>query len=681
MNTHTICHPFGRFLRLPVVLFAAVAVSSAWGQVTVTTTAELVSAVNSNPPGTTVNVAAGTYALPSTLRLKSGMSLIGAGAGQTIIRNAPGFALPAASWYDADVNFEFSNPNAYLIDLGRDQANLTVRNLTLTGPEVYGGIHYIACNNVTISGVEFINFRWSGIRGFIGDNLSITNNRFLDAGGQTVNADGSFGNTGGSMFISYMGLSLIDNNRFERSGTRPDNVFGIKGREFRNTRISNNTIHCDFAIELPFENDYYVDIDNNFLDGVVSVPRYAGGLLPPTGATPYTFRIRNNYFTKSYSIEGPHNGMIVERNVFDFPVDSDYGNLFSTFDPGSDTPAAPGPLDFNNNIVINPGRGVFWSDAVWNNLSFTNNHIQANEITPSQYPEGLFSFRDSSPAMGGQVTNYSTITIASNKVEVFGQARGLIRYSNAYAANIFNNQLINVSDAGTMTNPQTGATRGLLTPLNFNVGVNGEFHVNGAAMLLRASATPLCNAGPGVAAQPLPQLIAAGSTVALLATTTPAVTGVFVQWRRNGVSIDDGLGGASPGGGTVSHAFGLLPSPSNSTPLTLTITSAQPSDSGVYTAFFSNACGSITSLPATLTVGGPQACAMADVASDSLDVVRNPNNAIGAEDLDAFIAGFIADNVAIADVASDSLDMVYSPNGAVGPEDLDAFIASFIAGC
>ena len=75
------------------------------------------------------------------------------------------------------------------------------------------------------------------------------------------------------------------------------------------------------------------------------------------------------------------------------------------------------------------------------------------------------------------------------------------------------------------------------------------------------------------------------------------------------------------------------------------------------------------------------ACTLADVASDSLDTTRNPNNAIGPEDLDAFISGFIADNAAIADVASDSLDTTYNPNGAVGSEDLDAFIASFIAGC
>ena len=77
----------------------------------------------------------------------------------------------------------------------------------------------------------------------------------------------------------------------------------------------------------------------------------------------------------------------------------------------------------------------------------------------------------------------------------------------------------------------------------------------------------------------------------------------------------------------------------------------------------------------------PPAGCIADVASDSLDSVYSPNGSVGPEDLDAFIAGFIAENVAIADVASDSLDTVRNPNGAVGPEDLDAFIAGFVAGC
>ena len=484
-------HVTARVIPGVILTSLFVCASGVSAQVTVTNTQELLNAVSNASSGTatTINLAAGTYELPSSLKLRTGTSLVGAGAGQTIIRNAASFQLPASSYYGDDTNFEFSTPDAYLIDLGRDQSDMAIRNLTLTGPEVWGGVHVVAGRNVTMTGVNFQNFRWSGIRAFVLANANISNNHFTDAGGQTVNPDGSFGSTGGSMFLTYLSDSVIDNNRIDRSNTRPGNVYGIKGREFRGTRVSNNTVLTDFAIELPFENDHYVDINNNYLDGAVSLPRYAGGELP-TGAAPYTFKITNNYFTKSYSIEGPHNGMIVERNVFDFPVDSDYGNLISSFDPFSQTPAANGPLDFNNNIIINPGRGIFWSDVVMNNLSFKNNHILANEIIPSENPEGLFSFRDFSPALGGQTTDYSTITIADNIVEIIGAGRKLIRYPSAYAASIANNRLVNVTDALAFNNPLTGNVQGLLAPLNFNVGVNGEFNVNGAALLSRAVPEP-----------------------------------------------------------------------------------------------------------------------------------------------------------------------------------------------
>jgi len=86
-------------------------------------------------------------------------------------------------------------------------------------------------------------------------------------------------------------------------------------------------------------------------------------------------------------------------------------------------------------------------------------------------------------------------------------------------------------------------------------------------------------------------------------------------------------------------------------------------------------------IPAANLVRPVVACNLADVASDGLDVVYNPNGTLGPEDLDAFIGAFIEGNVAVADVASDSLDTVRNPNGAVGAEDLDAFIGAFVAGC
>ncbi|MBS0189796.1 MAG: immunoglobulin domain-containing protein [Phycisphaerales bacterium] len=110
---------------------------------------------------------------------------------------------------------------------------------------------------------------------------------------------------------------------------------------------------------------------------------------------------------------------------------------------------------------------------------------------------------------------------------------------------------------------------------------------------------------PWVARNPLAQSVAPGQTVSLSATPALGFVNVSVQWKRNGVPITDGPGGSSPGGGTVSGAAASLASPTNGAASTLTITNAQPSDAGIYTAVFSNSCGSAASLPAQVSIPSP----------------------------------------------------------------------------
>jgi len=209
--------------------------------------------------------------------------------------------------------------------------------------------------------------------------------------------------------------------------------------------------------------------------------------------------------------------------------------------------------------------------------------------------------------------------------------------------------------------------------------VNNRFTSQNVSVLLNTTPSPV------VFQQPTPVSTCATGTATF--SVTAAGTGPFTfrwQWQPTSgaafVNVIDGLN-TDPQGGPISFvAAGAT---------TASVTAGSFAGTGTDGSHWdtrcivSNTCGSVASNPATLTIDpcGPVACALADVASDSLDTTRNPNNAIGPEDLDAFIAAFIADNVSIADVASDSLDTTYNPNNSVGPEDLDAFIASFIAGC
>jgi len=177
-------------------------------------------------------------------------------------------------------------------------------------------------------------------------------------------------------------------------------------------------------------------------------------------------------------------------------------------------------------------------------------------------------------------------------------------------------------------------------------------------------------------AQPVPTAMCRGGATTFSLTT--GGTGPFTyQWQWQPAGPNTAWAALANGTNANNQATPTFNVSGATTP-TMNISSISGLG-GNFRCIVTNACGSITSNEATLTIIQP--CGLADIASDSLQTERCANGSIGPEDLDAFIAGFIADNAAIADVASDSLDTTYNPNGAVGPEDLDAFIASFIAGC
>ncbi|HYE62758.1 MAG TPA: immunoglobulin domain-containing protein [Phycisphaerales bacterium] len=99
---------------------------------------------------------------------------------------------------------------------------------------------------------------------------------------------------------------------------------------------------------------------------------------------------------------------------------------------------------------------------------------------------------------------------------------------------------------------------------------------------------------------------------------------VFYQWRRNGVAVLNGPGGAADGGGFVAGASGVL---SSAGPVVLTITGAGVADSGVYTCGLSSACGESESSGVMLGVSG---CGTSDFNGDG-DIGTD-------QDIEAFFA-------------------------------------------
>lgn len=132
-----------------------------------------------------------------------------------------------------------------------------------------------------------------------------------------------------------------------------------------------------------------------------------------------------------------------------------------------------------------------------------------------------------------------------------------------------------------------------------------------------------------------------------LQTGANSVNARTVRWRRNGVPLTSGPGGASPGGGTVVDP----------TAIPLVITGARLSDAGVYDAVFTTPCGSATTNTAVVRVRCP---------ADTDD-----SGTLSTSDLLEFVARWFAGDPR-ADITR---------NGTLGVQDIFAFLDLWFAGC
>jgi len=187
----------------------------------------------------------------------------------------------------------------------------------------------------------------------------------------------------------------------------------------------------------------------------------------------------------------------------------------------------------------------------------------------------------------------------------------------------------NISGA---TSPTLSFTPTLLSDIaSYDVQVTGAAACNVGAQVTTSAAgilavtDPCAGLHPSITQQPASQIILSGNAAMFtVAATSPTGGGPLTyQWRRNGVNLSNS--------GAVSGV----------TSATLTINPAALSDNASsFVCIVSNTCGATSSNSAGLAVA--TIFCLADVASDGLDTIYNPNGSVGPEDLDAFIAAFIA---------------------------------------
>lgn len=135
---------------------------------------------------------------------------------------------------------------------------------------------------------------------------------------------------------------------------------------------------------------------------------------------------------------------------------------------------------------------------------------------------------------------------------------------------------------------------------------------NPEAWIARYASPPPCE-GAQVSQHPQNANPAMGATVNLSVVATGTAP-LSYQWRKNNVNLNNGASGCSS---TISGA----------TTATLTITNVSTTDNATYDCVVTNACGSDTSDPATLTVPPGPAC-----AGD-----MNGDNVVNGNDIQAFV--------------------------------------------
>jgi len=426
----------------------------------------LVAAVRDGAEGEMIEIGSGTFELDAPLELKTNMTLKGAGMDKTILTHTKSRKPSTKSLPDPEMTLDGLDTDAYLIRIKRDTAGVTISDMTLHGPQLHGAIFSWFHTGLHLHHLRIKETLWSGLRTFGMQQAKIHDCEFLDAGGRWDEGQPGVkgGNTGGGIFACWMSDCDIFDNRFVRTQAAPEREFyGIKVRQGTRCHVHHNTIETNFSMEFPFENDEDNEIDHNVCFGTVSIPKYAGGVVPKSGRT---FHIHHNWFKDSYSIEFARNGVEIDHNLFDFDVKADHGNLISGFGDVD----AKGPLTFHNNLISNPGRGVLWINEVFNNVEIRNNHI-ITRTTATPRNEGLFGFNPK--------CDFKTITIKDNVIECIGEPRPLLRAPESYGATVENNSFTNVTDAEKLKNPKADRPVGLEKPLKFDCGVKGEFTVNG----------------------------------------------------------------------------------------------------------------------------------------------------------------------------------------------------------
>ncbi len=307
----------------------------------------------------TIQLGPGTFIETTTAEPKTGVTIAGNG------RNGPDQTRVIASpdWVLAGTPADNLAAD-YLIHI-HDADHVTIRDIEFRSDPsnlINGAIWCPYSPYVIVHDVNVIDFRLAGMYFYHCHHITIHHCHMENA---NLQQDPWWS---GNLRTRWISDSEIHDNTFLSDISHG---YGYKAGGHENVKIYNNTFDIlgEFAIESAHENEYGVEIFNNYINRCISVPKSGQADNPNNRGYEYSFWIHDNVMTDSYTIEGPRNHLRLSRNFIH--IEKTGGRCYSQHG-GTNY----GPIWIHHNVVVNVDRAFIWkNDGLAENIFAWNNTI------------------------------------------------------------------------------------------------------------------------------------------------------------------------------------------------------------------------------------------------------------------------------------------------------------------
>ncbi|HEV8515443.1 MAG TPA: Ig-like domain-containing protein [Cyclobacteriaceae bacterium] len=269
-----------------------------------------------------IMLSAGTFVENGLIEVPLGVSIIGAGIDQTIIKAASSFYYyPASPAYSTD---------KFLISLNEYNqlpGNQTLSGFTIDGDgkKLHGGIYVRHRNNVTIDGVKVMNTHFMGIWLWDVQTSTLKNSQIINASwGSSAYCVGAL-SLGNLDRVDISNLTVDENTGYGIKAIGPNGGNNIFNTLIHDSRISvspvglwNNGSAPNIAIELWQVNLVGCQIFNSYVDNNISLVN--SNAIPSSGIQ--TMRVHHNTLDMDTRAHGAGYG--IELNIHDAEIDHNY---------------------------------------------------------------------------------------------------------------------------------------------------------------------------------------------------------------------------------------------------------------------------------------------------------------------------------------------------------------------